>query len=127
MATRMIDRQYALTALASLGVANMGAGNGVEIAVPVNAVVLRVGVYTATAFDSATTATATVGDGTTTFVSAVDVKTTGAETATGVPKYYPTGGVITASLAETGAAATVGEAFLHVEYVVRDRGGEIQA
>jgi hypothetical protein len=127
MTKRIIDRQYPLFAVKSLGIANIGAGNGVEFVVPINALVLRVGLQTVTAFDSGTTATGTIGDGTTTYVNAQDVKSTGAETSAGAPKLYPTGGTISATLAETGTTATAGEAIAYVEYVILDRGQEIQA
>ena len=127
MTTRVIDRQYPLYAVKKLTKANIGAGNGYDFVVPMNALVIAVGLQTTTAFDSGTTATGTIGDGTTTFVNAVDVKTTGAETSAGAPKYYPTGGTITVSLAETGATATAGEAIAYFSYVILERGQEIQA
>lgn len=122
MTTKQIDRQYSKVAVADLGIAQMGTGNGITIAVPAGALVLRVLLQTITAFDSVTTATGTVTDGTTSYVTAQDVKTTGAETSAGAPKFYPTGGTITASLAETGAAATVGRALAVVEYVIVGNG-----
>lgn len=125
MSKKIIDRQWPLYAVADLTIANMGAGNEVTASVPPNAVVVGVGLLTVTAFDSATTATGSIGDGTTTFVNAQDVKTTGLETAAVTAKYYPTGGTITFSLAETGATATVGHAIGYVSYVVVGRGNEI--
>lgn len=127
MTTHVIDRQYPLYGVKSLSKANIGAGNGVDFVIPMNALVTAVGVVTTTAFDSATTTTATVGDGTTTFANAVDIKTTGNETVANAPKFYPTGGTITATLAETGATATVGQVIVYVVYVILDRGQEIQA
>jgi len=118
MSTKQIDRAYRKVIIADLGVANMGTGNGVEAAVPPNALVLSVGLLGVTAFDSETTATGSIGDGTTTFVNAQDVKTTGAKTVAVSSKYYPAGGTITFSLAETGDAATVGRAIGTVEYVI---------
>lgn len=117
MTTKILDRTYPIGQAAEMGIANMGAGNGVSFAIPMGAIVLRVVALTTTAFDSETTATITVGDGTTTFVNAQDVKTTGSETSAGAPKLYPTGGTITATLAETGAAATTGAVYVFVEYV----------
>lgn len=123
MTTRIIDRQHAFVASTPLmGIANIGAANGYEFAVRPGTLVLRVGLQTVTAFNSATTTTATVGDGTTTFVSAVDIKTTGAETSANAPKYYPTGGTISVTLAETGAAATAGAAIAFVEYIILGNG-----
>ncbi len=122
MNTHVIDRQLTKNALAFLGVANMGAANTVTFSVRPGTFVLRVFTQTITAFDSGTTATATISDGTTTFVNAVDIKTTGAETSAGAPKYYPTGGTITVTLAETGTAATVGELAAGFEYLIRGNG-----
>lgn len=125
--TRLIDRQNADFAMADCGIANIGAGNEVLIGIPVNALLLSIAVYTDTAFNSATTTTATVGDGTTTFASAVDIKTAGAETVANVPKFYPSGGVLTIALAQTGAAATAGRVFVVPQYLILGRGDSIQA
>lgn len=124
---KIIDRQLVKSGQAVLGIANMGAGNEVTFGLRPGTHLLNLMVHTITAFDSVTTATATVGDGTTTFANGVDIKTTGSETVANVPKYYPTGGTLTASLAQTGAAATVGEVVVHFEYVIRGNGdGGIQ-
>lgn len=117
---RIIDRSYKFQAMADLNKANIGAGNGVEFGLPPGALLTNVALYTDTAFDG-TSVTATVGDGTTTFVSAVDVKSAGAETATGFPKFYPAGGVVTVSLANTGTT-TVGRAFASIEYMINGNG-----
>jgi len=117
MTTKILDRTYPIGQAVELGVANMGADKGVSFSVPMGAIVVRVIALTTTAFDSETTATLTVSDGTTAFVSAQDVKTAGSETVANTPKLYPTGGTITASLAETGEAATTGAVFVYVEYV----------
>lgn len=125
MTTKLIDRQWPLSAMAALTYANIGAANGVTIVVPPGAILLRLLVLTTTAFNSATTTTLTATDGTTVFASAVDVKSTGSETVSNAPKYYPTGGTIAVTLAETGAAATAGAVFVIPEYVVTGRGNEI--
>lgn len=124
MTTSIRDAQWPLAVAHSLGIANIGASNGAEFKLPPGALLLRIAVVTVTAFNSATTTTLTVGDGTTTFASAVDVKTTGSETVANAPKYYPTGGTVSITLAETGAAATAGEAFVVAEYIVKNRGNE---
>lgn len=123
--TKISDRQYPLVALANLTKANIGAANTVTFAIPVGALVLDVGLFTVTAFDSATTTTGTIGDGTTTFAAAVDLKTVGAETVANAPKFYPTGGTMTVTLAETGATATVGQALAYFRYVILNRGNEM--
>lgn len=126
MTTNFSDRQTVLGAVAEVGPRNMGAGNGVDISLPAGAVLLRLIVLTTTAFNSVTTATLTVSDGTTTFANAVDIKTTGSETVANVPKYYPTGGKLSVTLAQTGGDATAGAAVVIPEYVVTDRWSENQ-
>lgn len=126
MAKKIIDRQWPLKAFAIATHANMGAGNELTLVVPPGALLLAINVFGLTAFNSETTATLTVSDGTTTFASAVSVATVGTKTVTNVPKYYPTGGTLTVSLAQTGAAATAGAAAVVPEYVIRDRGNEVQ-
>ncbi len=121
----IIDRQLVKSGSAVLGIANIGAGNEVTFGIRPGTHLLRVMVHTVTAFDG-TTNTATVGDGTTVFANAVDVKTTGSETVANAPKYYPSGGTLTVSLAQTGTA-TVGEVVVVYEYLLRDNGdGGIQ-
>lgn len=118
---KVIDRQFAQVALSPIcGIAQIGAGNEVTFAVRPGTLVLRAFVQTTVAFDG-TTNTASLGDGTTVFASAVDVKTAGAETVTNAPKYYPTGGTITLSMAQTGVA-TVGQLFAGFEYLLLGNG-----
>lgn len=119
MTTKIVERQHAFTASTPLmGIANIGASAGFEFAVRPGTLVTSVFVQTVTAFNSATTTTATVTDGTTVFANAVDIKTTGAETVANAPKYYPTGGTISVTLAETGAAATAGQAIAGFTYII---------
>lgn len=121
----IIDRQLVKSGSAVLGIANIGAGNEVTFGIRPGTHLLRVMVHTVTAFDG-TTNTATVGDGTTVFANAVDVKTAGSETVANAPKYYPSGDTLTVSLAQTGTA-TVGEVVVVYEYILRDNGdGGIQ-
>lgn len=126
MATTVYERQAPEFAVCDLRIANIGTGNGYTINVPPGAIVTSVGLITDTAFNSATTTTATISDGTTTFVSAQDVKTTGIETVAVAAKFYPNGGTITVSLAETGATATAGRAVAYVGMVCLGRGGTIR-
>lgn len=126
MTTNASDRQTVLGAAVAVGPSNMGAGNGVDITLPAGAVLLRLIVLTTTAFNSVTTATLTVSDGTTTFANAVDIKTTGSETVANVPKFYPTGGKLSVTLGQTGGDATAGAAMVIPEYVVAGRWSENQ-
>ncbi len=115
------DRQWPLAATPELTAKNAGAGNEVTFHVPPGALVLRVAAFTGQAFDGA--ATLTLKDEATTFINAQDLTSAGSETATGAPKFYPIGGLFTASIAGT---PTVGSVVLAVEYVVKDRGNEVQ-
>ena len=120
------ERQYPLSAVADLGIAQIGAGNEVLINLPPNALLTGLAVQTVTAFNAATTNTLTITDGTTTFVNGVDVKTAGAETVANLAAFYPSGGTLTISMAQTGAAATAGRAFVVATYQVLGRVNEVQ-
>lgn len=124
--TTIDARQYALSAMAEVGIENIGAGNGVRIPLPGGAMLLRLAVVGTTAFNSGTTATLTVGDGATTFADGVDMQTVGSKTVANVPKFYPVPGALQVTLAQTGAAATAGKAFVVAEYVIKDRWSENQ-
>ena len=126
MATYINARQAPLVALIELSIDNVGAGNGVEFRVPQGAYVMDVKANVAKAFDSGSTTTLTVADGTTTFVNAQDAQSAGAVTAALVQKFYPAGGVISVTLTETGSAATEGEAYVAVQYVEVGRWSENQ-
>ena len=123
MATKINERQYALAGYGMFKPANIGAGNGLTFALPPGAILLRLTATTLTAFNG-TTPTMTASDGTTTFVSAVDLTSAGTETATVVPKSYPTGGTITVSGGGTAGAA--GLAAVVLEYIVESRANESQ-
>ena len=121
MATNQDIRTKAVIAEYMLGIGNIGAGNAVTISVPRGATVTRIVALTITAFNPGGTGTATltVGDGTTTFVNAQDVESTGSETVANTPKHYADGGTISASVTEVvdTTAATAGKVHLIVEYV----------
>lgn len=121
MTTHLIDRQYPLAMVVKTTAANVGAGNGYTFKLPVNALFLRALVRTETAFDG-TTPTLTMGDGTTTFANGVDISSTGSETVSNVPKFYPSGGTISITLAGTDVTAGLG--IVVAEYVILNRGGE---
>lgn len=124
--TTIDARQYVLSAMAEVGADNIGADNGVRIPLPGGAMLLRLEVVVTTVFDSETTTTLTVGDGTTTFANAVNAQTLGSKTVTNVPKFYPVPGGLEVVLAETGDPATAGKAYVVAEYVIKDRWNETQ-
>ena len=126
MSTNQFNRQEVLSAMVDLGVANIGAGNGYTAVIPRGALIISAGLYTVTAFNSGTTATGTITDGATALVSAQDVKSTGIETVAVAQKFYPDGGTITFSLAETGTTATAGRAIGYVSYIQLGCGDYIQ-
>jgi hypothetical protein len=122
MTRNVIERQHPAGAMCDLRIANLGAENGYTIAIPIDAVLVRVVVLTVTAFDSGTTATVTVTDGTTVFANGVDVKTTGSETVANTPKYYASGGTLAVTAAETGTTATAGRVLVLAEYYILGNG-----
>ncbi len=83
-------------------------------------------VQTVVAFNSATTATLSISDGATTFAAAVDVRTVGAEVVANLAAFYPSGGTLTISMVQTGAAATVGRVIVVATYQVLNRVNEVQ-
>jgi hypothetical protein len=123
--TNSLGRQWSLKAMAATAIANIGSGNEVLIKLPVGALLTDLLAVVTTAFNSGATCTLTVSDGTTTFVSAVDVTSTGSKSVSNTPKYYPSGGTLTVSMAQTGTAATAGAAFVVPAYVVNNRTNEV--
>lgn len=106
-----------------LGISNIGAGNEVVAKLPTGALLTRVLPLGVIPFNG-TTATLTIGDGTTKFVDAADVTAAGAPEVEGAPKFYPDGGTLTFSLAQTGTA-TAGRALVVAEYVIVGAGDDI--
>lgn len=128
--TAVTARQYPLSAIADLGIANIGAAgvNGITINVPRGALVTNIGAVVYTPFNSGTATTLSATDGTTTFISAEDAKAA-AHTVIAVDakmKFYPNGGTITFFVAETGTTATAGRILGFVDYVVLNRQNEQQ-
>lgn len=125
MSTNQFNRQHSRHIVVDLGPGNMGTGNGVTAKLPQGTLLKSVTALGVTAFNSETTATLTVGDGTTTYVNAQSIATTGSKTVANVPKFYPTGGTLTISLAQTGNAATAGRAIVEIEYLQLDVNDEV--
>ena len=107
------------TRVARVSKDNNGASNGITIKLPQNTLLCRMIAASVTAFDGTGTVTITSTDGTTAFLSAVDVKNTaGFETAsTAPPKFYATGGTITTYITDQNSNSTAGDAFVVYEYV----------
>lgn len=116
MKTSPFNRQNILAALVDLGIEAIGSDNKVTLKLPKGTLLLAAQVITVTAFNSATTATITVGDGTNDLIDAVSIKTAGVTDATITTPFYPQGATFTVSLAETGTAATAGRALVLIQY-----------
>ena len=132
MSTNAYNRQPVLTITAPISIENIGAGKGIEAKLPQGAVVIGVLALISTAFNTDGTtpvATLTVADGTTTFVNAQSVLTTGAKTVAVSSKHYAQGGSVTVSLAQSAASglvpATAGAGVVVIQYVQLGAGGDI--
>lgn len=128
----LFNRQDLLVALVLLTPADI-AGGGFSAKIPQGAWVTNIVGQKVAAFDTGGTTpvvTLTVGDGTTTFINAQSLAATGAVTAATTQKYYPQGGTITGTIAESAASGLVpaenGEVLLRIEYVQLGVGCEIQ-
>lgn len=125
--TSAFNRGKVKTAVARVDPAHNGASNGITIKLPQNSLLLRLSAASVTAFDGTGTVTITSTDGTTAFLSAVDVKNTaGFETAsTAPPKFYPAGGTITTYITDQNSNSAAGDAFVVYEYVELSEGCEV--
>lgn len=97
-------------AMATLGIDNIGDGNGVSFDIPIGGTVEQIIVNTTTAFDSGTSDKITITDGATVYASAASVHAKGVVTVSNLGKFYPNGGAITMSIESEGAAAAAGVA-----------------
>jgi hypothetical protein len=97
------------------------------VVLPEGAMVIRAFVLVTTAYNSATTATLSVGDSVTParYGSGIDLKTTGIKALVPTGYITPGQGPVTVTFAQTGAAATAGAARVYVEYIVERKGDEI--
>jgi len=125
MSTNNFNRQKLLAIVVPLTFANIGAAS-VTANLPPGAVVVGASLYTDIAFNGSSTVTGTITDGTLAFVSAQNVKTTGAETVAATNKYYPSGGTITFSIADAGSDSTAGSTVGVVLYAQVGKGDAIQ-
>lgn len=102
------------------------AGKTVKAKLPMGALVLAITVFAVEGFNPGGTdaaATLTVADSDTTFANAVDLTSAGDKTVANVPKYYPQGGAIDASLTTAGdTPATAGAVIVRIQYVIRGAG-----
>lgn len=119
-------RQHSLQAFIDAGIAQIGTGNEVIVNIPPGGFVKNVSGWVPTAFDGTGTVTASLGDGTTTFINAQTVKATGVLTIAVVNKWYPSGGQLKFSIADQNSNSANGSVFAFVDYVNRFRQDEVQ-
>lgn len=124
--TKLQGRQHPLSACVNAGIAQIGSGNEVVFKVPPGGYVDSVDFQVITAFDGTGTVTATLTDGTTVFINAQTVKSTGAVTAAVSQKFYPNGGTLTLSIADQNSNSANGQLVGFVNYKSIYRADEVQ-
>lgn len=117
-------RQEALSAILDINFADPSYGvseNAIEV--PANAIVIGGDVVVITPFNSATTATLTLGDATvaTRYANAVDLKTAGRTALTLTGYKHASIEQLKSLIEQTGAAATAGQARITLNYLVDGR------
>ncbi len=116
MATNKYERQTPKYVMVDLGPDNIGS-DGYTAVIPRGSLIVAAGLITVTAFDGTGTVTGTITDGTTAFVSAQDVKTTGIETVAVAQKFLADGGTIQFNLADANSDSGAGRAIGYVAYI----------
>ena len=124
--TKLQGRQTGLSACVNAGIAQIGTGNEVVFKIPPGGYVDNVDFQVITAFDGTGTVTATLTDGTTVFINAQTVKSTGAVTAAVTKKFYPNGGTLTFSIADQNGNSANGQVVGFVNYKNIYRANEVQ-
>lgn len=124
------ERQWPLFGYQDLVPADFAAGGVINIAgMPEGATITHAWIDVKVAFNSATTATLSIGDAAsaTRYGSAIDIKTTGRKALANATGFTTTAaGQLVATFAQTGAAATAGQARVYFQYVVERKADEIQ-
>ena len=126
MSTNQFNRQEVLSAMVDLGIANIGTDKGYTAVIPRGSLIIAVGLITVTGFDGTGTVTGTITDGTTAFINAQDVKTTGIETVATTHKFVVDGATIQFSLADANSNSAAGRAIGYVNYIQLGCGDYIQ-
>lgn len=124
--TQDAGRQNVLVAKQSFALADLVDATAVAaVSVPAGAIVVGGHLGITTAFDSGTSDTIAVGDGTTTYLTATSVAATGVtEFTTVVGPMYASADTIDITWDGTGTAATTGVGYLVVEYIIDGRATE---
>lgn len=124
------ERQWPLVGYQDLLVTDFADDLAIEIGgLPAGATISHAWVDVSEAFDSETTATLSVGDAdlATRYGSGVDLATTGRKLLTNTAGFKTeAASQLVATFAQTGAAATVGQARVYFEYVVDRKADETQ-
>lgn len=121
-------RQWPLTAIAPFTLDDVKAGTSVEIMdLPAGALVIGGSVVVVNAFDSVTTSVLVVGDKTTAnrFGSAINIKTLGGVSLQPAGAAFATKDAVTIKFSETGGAATVGDGYVIISYILENRANEV--
>lgn len=119
-------RQELIVAHLTIGFADIAAYGTAEPAIdlPGNAILVGGDVVVTTAWNSATTATLTLGDAADAdryTAAPIDLKTAGRTELTVTGFKHPVAEALTALVAQTGAAATAGSARITIQYFVEGR------
>lgn len=124
------ERQWPLVGYQDLVPADFADAAAVNIAgMPEGATITHAWIDVKVPFNSATTATLSIGDAgsATRYGSAIDIKTTGRKALANSTGFTTTAaGQLVATFAQTGAAATAGQARVYFQYVVERKADEIQ-
>jgi len=125
--TKETGRQWPLTAKADFAFGDLTDATAVPaIDVPGGAIVTGGQLVITTAFDSATSDTIAIGDGTNVYLAATDVSATGTTLFTkGGPKYSAPD-TVDVTWDGTGTAPTAGAGYIIVEYILDGRSNEVQ-
>lgn len=123
------ERQWPLVGYQDLVPADFADAAAIDIgALPEGATITRAWIDVKVAFNSATTATLRVGDATDDdrYGAGIDIKTVGRKQLNNDTGYTtPAAGQLRATFAQTGAAATAGQARVYFEYVMERKADEI--
>lgn len=124
------ERQWPLVGYQDLVPTDFATAAAINIAgMPEGATITHAWIDVKVAFNSATTATLSVGDkgSATRYGSAIDLKTVGRKAMANTAGFTTTeAGQLLATFAQTGAAATAGSARVYFQYVVERKADETQ-
>lgn len=116
--TNQFNRTEAKVIAIKLTKANNGAANAVTAKLPQQAYIVDIKANAPTAFNGTGTVTVSMTDGTTTFISAEDVKTAAGPVVVDVAqKAFVAGGTLQAYIADANSNSSAGEVWISVSYI----------